>query len=101
MAHHGRALERLTGDTALVRALRQDPETAPLGARSRALVTFSLALTRTPHAMTEQHVSILREAGIDDRGIHDAVAVVGYFNFVNRLASGLGVPLEEDFTNEA
>jgi hypothetical protein len=30
----------------------------------------------------------------DDRGIHDTAAIVGYFNFVNRLAEGLGVALE-------
>jgi alkylhydroperoxidase family enzyme len=40
-------------------------------------------------------VHALRDAGLDDRGIHDLAAVAAYFNFVNRLASGLGVDLEE------
>ncbi len=31
----------------------------------------------------------------DDRAILDLTLVVAYFNFVNRLADGLGVPLEE------
>jgi hypothetical protein len=38
----------------------------------------------------------LRAAGISGAGIHDAAAVTAYFNFVNRIAQGLGVELEED-----
>ena len=36
----------------------------------------------------------LRRAGLSDHAIHDVVAIVSYFNFVNRIASGLGVDLE-------
>lgn len=45
--------------------------------------------------MTEDDLLPLREAGLDDRGIHDFAAVVAYFNFVNRIALGLGVELED------
>lgn len=44
--------------------------------------------------MTQGDVSALREAGLDDRGIVDANQVVSYFNYVNRVADGLGVELE-------
>lgn len=44
--------------------------------------------------MTGDDVAALREAGLGDPGIHDAAAVVAYFNFVNRIADGLGVQLE-------
>jgi alkylhydroperoxidase family enzyme len=36
----------------------------------------------------------LRAAGFDDAAILRATEIVGYFNFVNRLANGLGVELE-------
>jgi alkylhydroperoxidase family enzyme len=36
----------------------------------------------------------LRRAGLSDDAIHDVVAIVSYFNFVNRIASGLGIDLE-------
>lgn len=52
-------------------------------------------LTLDPHAVGEEDVAALREAGLDDRAVLDLTLVVAYFNFVNRLASGLGVPLEE------
>jgi uncharacterized peroxidase-related enzyme len=83
-------------DDVLVDALAADPEAAPLGARSRALVTYALALTRIPHAVTTADLQPLRDVGLSDRGIHDLAAVVAYFNFVNRIAEGLGVALEED-----
>jgi alkylhydroperoxidase family enzyme len=46
--------------------------------------------------MTEDDIAQLRNAGLNDAAIHDAAAIVGYFNFVNRIASGLGVDLEEE-----
>jgi len=45
--------------------------------------------------MTAGDVGRLRQAGLDDRGIHDVCAIVAYFNFVNRMADGLGVELED------
>lgn len=45
--------------------------------------------------MTRDDVEGLRRAGFDDRGISDAVQVVSYFNYINRVADGLGVDLEE------
>lgn len=69
---------------------------APLPGRTRALVTYALKLTRAPARVTEADLAPLRAAGLSDRGIHDAAAVVAYYNFVNRLAQGLGVALESD-----
>lgn len=71
-----------------------NPETAPLGARSRALVDFAVKLTRTPHAVAEADLLRVRAQGISERGAHDLVCVTAYFNYVNRLAFGLGVELE-------
>jgi len=36
----------------------------------------------------------LRAAGFDDAAILRATEITAYFNFVNRLADGLGVELE-------
>ena len=49
----------------------------------------------TPAAMTDADVARLRDAGFDDRAIHDATQVISYFNYINRIADGLGLPPEE------
>lgn len=36
----------------------------------------------------------LREHGFDDRAIHDAVQVIAYFNYINRIAHAFGVESE-------
>ncbi len=72
-----------------------DPDGVVLGARSRALVDYALTLTRAPQTVIEDDLAPLRTAGLTDEGVHDAAAVVAYFNFVNRIALGLGVELEE------
>ena len=61
----------------------------------RVLLEYAETLTLTPSAITSSHIERLRSAGFDDRAIHDACAIVAYFAFVNRIADGLGVELEE------
>lgn len=67
-----------------------------LSNKERALLAYADLLTVTPHAVRREHIDALRAAGYDDRAIHDACAIVGYFAFVNRIADGLGVELEID-----
>lgn len=94
MEHHGAALQAVTRDPALVAALRADWRAAPIGDRLRAILGYAEKLTRTPAGMREQDVDALREAGLDDRAILHVAEVTAYFNFVNRMADGLGVELE-------
>jgi len=77
--------------------LKSDPLTAELSEADTALLAYAARLTTHPQAMRESDVSALREVGFDDRAIHDACQVVAYFAFVNRVADGLGVELEQRF----
>ncbi len=69
----------------------------PLPPRERALVDYALKLTRAPGEMSAADVEALHRSGLSDAAIHDAAAVTAYFNFVNRIALGLGVELEPGF----
>jgi len=51
-------------------------------------------LTRAPQAMVPADVDALRAAGFDDGAVLDICQVASYYNYVNRLADGLGVELE-------
>lgn len=84
----------------MLAALERDPSETRLDARGRALVDYALKLTRSPHSVSPDDIERLRAAGLTDEAIHDAAAVVAYFNFVNRLASGLGVELETDYKTD-
>jgi uncharacterized peroxidase-related enzyme len=95
MQHHGGSLRQLTGDEVLVDEIMRDPLLAPVPKRLRAILDYAVKLTTTPHAMTPCDVDALRHAGLSDAGIHDVAAVTAYFNFVNRMAQGLGVELEK------
>ena len=81
-------------DALLLALLRPEPIRTGLERREVALLAYADLLTRTPAAVTGKDIEALREAGLDDRAIHDACAIVAYFAFVNRIADGLGVELE-------
>lgn len=59
------------------------------------MVSYGLKLTRTPGRMGPGDVARLVEHGFDDRAVLDICQVVAYYNYVNRLADGVGVELED------
>jgi len=77
-----------------VNQLKEDWRQADLGAAERAMLAYVEKLTLRPWQMQESDVGALREAGFSDAAILDINQVTGYYAFVNRLADGLGVPLE-------
>ena len=79
----------------LIAALAADYTQADLSAADRALLDYATKLTRTPGEMSAADTSSLRAEGFGDRAIHDICAVTAYYAFVNRIADGLGVELEE------
>ena len=44
--------------------------------------------------MSRDDLARLRGVGFDDRAIHDATQVIGFFNYITRVADGLGVEPE-------
>jgi alkylhydroperoxidase family enzyme len=58
------------------------------------MLDYAVKLTRTPWAVDAADIEALRRAGFDDHAIHDICAITAYFAFVNRIADGLGVELE-------
>jgi len=80
---------------ALVEGLTTDPLSASVDDTDRAILEYSLKLTRFPERMERADVDALRQAGLDDRAIHDVCAIAAYYAFVNRIADGLGVEMEE------
>lgn len=65
-----------------------------MASSDKAMLDYAIKLTNTPQDMTRNDVLTLRNEGFEDRAIHDICAITGYFAFVNRIADGLGVELE-------
>ncbi len=61
------------------------------------MLDYVVKLTLTPWKIGEADVSRLREVGFDDAGVLDICQIACYYNYVNRLADGLGVELESDW----
>ena len=62
------------------------------------MVEFAIASTKAPHLTKARDLERLRSVGLDDRAILDLTHVIGFFAYANRLADGLGVPLEPNMT---
>ncbi|MCE9635565.1 MAG: hypothetical protein K8T90_07665 [Planctomycetes bacterium] len=71
-------------------------ESAGLSAPDAALCEYAEALTRAPGACGAATAAALRAAGFSDTAIHDATQSIAYFNYINRVADGLGVDLEPE-----
>ena len=46
--------------------------------------------------MIEADIACLRAHDLDDETIHDAIQVVSYFNYINRVADAIDVELEPE-----
>jgi len=89
----------LSGDDALVEALKSSWRAAVLDDADQAMLAYVEKLTLRPWEMVKDDVLALRAAGFSDAAILDINQVTGYYAYVNRLADGLGVDLEP-FWNE-
>jgi uncharacterized peroxidase-related enzyme len=81
----------VTLDEALVDAIRRDYRTAPIDERDRVMLDFVVDLTRDATRITRAHHERLRAVGFDDRGILQITLIAAWFNYINRVADGLGV----------
>jgi uncharacterized peroxidase-related enzyme len=84
-----------------VEELVRDYRTLELPPVDRAILDYAVKLTRSPGDITPEDVVPLRAHGLDDVAIHDLVSVTAYFAFVNRIADGLGVALEDRWNEDS
>lgn len=84
-----------TSDNALVAALEKNWRKAPISPREFALLEWTERLTLNPKSCRPEHLEPLRAVGLTDRGLLDLAQIISYFNYINRMADGLGVDLED------
>ena len=81
-------------DEALALAIRTDYRTANLDTADRVMLDYVAKLTKSPYKCTRQDVDVLRSVGFDDTAILQINLIASWFNYINRVADGLGVGRE-------
>ena len=57
-----------------------------------------MKLTHAAATVEQSDFDLLRGQGLDDTEISDAIQVVGYFNYVTRVADGVGIEDEPEWS---
>lgn len=86
---HARRHAQLTDSQAVISALYFD-RAETLGPRDAAIWQFARALSVTPSAATAEHITALREVGLDEAEIVDLIHAIAIFGWANRLMHVLG-----------
>ncbi|HAX04974.1 MAG TPA: peroxidase [Acidimicrobiaceae bacterium] len=84
----------LLKDDGLLVAVEKDWRSAPLTEKRKAMLEYATKLTLLPSKVTSRDVDQLRRAGFSDRDVLDIAEVTAYYAYANRIADGLGVPVE-------
>ena len=97
---HGEFLRNVSDDPELASHIMHDYRNADLDPVTRAMLDFATKLTREPAAMEESDVIALRDHGLTDEQILSVVLITCTFNFMTRLADGLGVEVPAEHQSE-
>jgi alkylhydroperoxidase family enzyme len=71
--------------------LRRDYTRAELSPADRAMLDYVAKITRHADRVTPEDLGRLRQAGFDDRAVLQINLIASWFNYINRVADGLGV----------
>ncbi len=94
--HHSEALRAYVKDEFLIKQVQSDYTQAQLDSQDQAMLDYAQKLTREPSSVSDRDITALKQAGFGDDEILSINLIVSYFNFVNRIALGLGVVFSED-----
>ena len=91
MESHAEFLRLVTVDEEMIAALREDYRTAPITDAEKVMIEYVIQLTKDAVKITPKHHERLRAAGFDDTAILQITLIASWFNYINRVADGLGV----------
>ena len=92
---HGAFLRQHSDDPVLASHMMYDYRNADLDPQLRGMLDYAAKLTSDPSAMQESDVVGLRDLGLSDEEILSVCLIACNFNFMTRLADGLGVQVDD------
>jgi alkylhydroperoxidase family enzyme len=84
-----------------VKAIQTSFRTAPIDAKTYALLDYAERATRDATTMTADDLERLRQAGFSDDAIVDAVSIMGFFQMANFHADVLGLAINPEYATMA
>jgi uncharacterized peroxidase-related enzyme len=94
--HHAESLSKYVRDEDLLQQIKNDYTKAQLPDRLMALCHYAYKLTTQPGKQKEEDLFFLKSFDLSDKDLLDTTLIVAYFNFVNRIALGLGVAFNSE-----
>ena len=94
--HHAEALNFYWKDSDKLKIFLKSFDSVDLTRRQRGIIEYVVKLTKNPSDITKDDIEKLRKSGFSDEEILDINIICCYFNFVNRIALGLGVEFSND-----
>lgn len=89
--YHAFFLELVTKDKELSQAIKDDYRAAPVTEREHAMLDYAAKITLSPSCIQEEDIEKLRKQGFEDKAILQINLIASWFNYINRVADGLGV----------
>jgi uncharacterized peroxidase-related enzyme len=95
-SHRAAAAHHLDGDYTVVDAVTNDPHTAPVSPKLKALLAIAGRVQQGGKQVTSADVEYARAEGATDNEIHDTVLIAAAFSMFNRYVDGLATVTPTD-----
>ena len=92
---HGALLRQHSDDPELASHVMHDFSQADLDPQTKGMLEYAAKLTKNPTSMEKSDLERLRQLGLTDEQILSVVLITCNFNFMTRLADGLGVEVDD------
>lgn len=101
-SHGASAAHHYDGDLSLIDDIKRDFEQTDISLKLRALLDIAKKVQKSGREVEKEDVQKAKEAGADDREIHDTVLIAAAFCMYNRYVDGLDTwaPEENEAYNE-
>ena len=89
----------MTKDQKLVDEIAANWKKSGLTVQQKAICYFAEKLTLSPGKIDKSDIQKIKDFGYIDSEISEIVQIISYFNYINRVADGLGLE-PEDFIDK-
>ena len=94
--HHSESLNHYWKDRSKLDKFIEDFNSIEISLRLQSILEYIFKLTENPSYVKQNDIDSLKNTGFSDKDILDIALITSYFNFVNRIALGLGVKFSSE-----